>query len=271
MQHEHYCEGDEHFYIDGAVSPQINGTGSEDYYLGCFWPNQRYDSPFACCVGDAQEQGGGHFFGAYRIPACYSRFHLEAPIPFYRSMDARIQHGGLSQLRSDYSSLAFCYLRRKPALRQTDFIDVGNGASERGHEYQASQSELSGLVEARAEGEYFETTREERGRRHDGGEITFRVGIDPNNDGVRLRRRLDQGSPRQGVDVYVGGTYAGRWYDGYHNQHLRWYDSDFDLHPDHTRARDALAIRLVVLRDDEQGRFTDFRYWVYCFEPAATR
>jgi hypothetical protein len=51
MQYEHYCEGNEHFYIDGAISPQINGTGSEDYYLGCFWPNRQYSSPFASCAG----------------------------------------------------------------------------------------------------------------------------------------------------------------------------------------------------------------------------
>jgi len=265
MQNEHYCEGDEHFYIDGAVSPQINGTGSEDYYLGCFWPNLNYSSPFACCVGDAQIQGGGHLFGAYRIPSCYSRYHLEAPIPFFSSIDARIQHGGLNHIRSNYRSLAYCYLRRRPALRQTDFIDVGNRISEAAHGYRATQSEPTGLLAASPEGAYFETTLAERGRRHAGGEITFTIAIDPNNEGVRLRRRLDQASPRQTADVYVDGAYAGRWYHGYHNEHLRWFDSDFDIHPDHTRGKDSLKLKLVVDTSGGRGAFTDISYKIYGF------
>jgi hypothetical protein len=267
MQHGHYCEGDEHFYVDGAISAQINGTGSEDYYLACFWPNLEYNSPFACGVGDIMVEGGGHFFGAYRIPSCYARYHLEAPIPFYSSIDARIQHGGLSHLRSDYRSLAFCYVRRRPALRQTDFIDVGNRASEAAHQYKATHSEPTGLLVASPEGEYFETSLAERGRRHAGGEITFTVAIDPDNRGVRLRRRLDQGSLRQTADVYVDGQYAGRWYHGYHNEYLRWFDSDLDIHPDHTGGKDSLQVKLVVESGDGRGAFTDFSYTVYCFEP----
>jgi hypothetical protein len=266
MQNEHYCEGDEHFYIDGAVSPQINGTGSEDYYLGCFWPNFAYSSPFACCVGDAEIQGGGYFFGAYRVPSCYCRYHLEAPIPFFTSIDARIQHGGLSHIRSNYRSLAYCYLRKRPALRQTDFVDVGNPASEAAHAYRATHSELTGLETACPEGEHFETRLDERGRRHAGGEITLSVAIDPENAGVRLRRRLDQASPRQTADVYVDGEYAGRWYHGYHNEDLRWYDSDFDIHGERTRGKESLTLRLVVDAQDGRGSFTDFSYWVYCFE-----
>jgi hypothetical protein len=265
MQNEHYCEGDEHFYIDGAVSPQINGTGSEDYYLGCFWPNFEYSSPFACCVGDTEIQGGGYFFGAYRIPSCYCRFHLEAPIPFFSSIDARIQHGGLSHIRSNYRSLAYCYLRRCPALRQTDFIDVGNRTSEAAHDYRATHSEPTGLVAASPEGAYFETVLTEGGRQHAEGEITFTVAIDPDNQGVRLRRRLDQASPRQTADVYVDGEYAGRWYHGYHNEHLRWFDSDFDIHPDHTRGKDSLKLRLVVDATGGRGAFTDMSYKIYAF------
>jgi hypothetical protein len=266
MQNEHYCEGDEHFYIDNAVSPQINGTGSEDYYLACFWPNLEYDSPFACGVGDTQVEGGGHLPGAYRIPSCYCRFHLEAPIPFHRAIDARIQHGGLSHIRSDYRSLAYCYLRRQPALRRTDFLAVGNAASEAAHRYQATQSELTGPIAASPEGNYFAATQVDSGRRHTGGEITFTLAIDPQNAGVRLRRRLDQDSPRQTADVYIDGEYAGCWYHGYHNEHLRWFDSDLDIHPDHTRGKDSLEVKLVVKTDGGRGPFTDFAYEVYRFQ-----
>ena len=271
MRNGHYCEGDEHFYIDGATSPQINGTGSEDYYLGCFWPNYEYMSPFACCVGDAQIEGGGHLFGAYRVPSCYCRYHLEAPIPFFTSIDARIQHGGLSNLRSQYRSLAYCYLRKQPALRMTDFIDIGNRISETAHGYSATKSESPIKLRAGPEGEYFETVSDDTGRSHSAGEIQFTVAIDPQNEGVRLRRRLDQASPCQAADVFIDGDYTGRWYHGYHNEHLRWFDSDFDIHAQHTRGKESLAVKLVIDRTAGHGPFTEYQYQIYCFEATAEK
>lgn len=268
MQGEHYCEGNEHFYVDGAISPQINGTGTEDYYLGCFWPNVVYSSPFAMCSQDIQREGGS-MADAYRIPSSYARFHLEAPIPFFRSIDARIQHGGMSDIRSNYRSLAFCYLRARPGVRETDFIDVGNPASEGMHRYAAEGSELTGPITARPEGEYFETSETEDGRRHAGGEITFTVAIDPKNAGVRLRRRLDQAGLPQAADVYVDGEHAGRWTHAFQNPHLRWFDSDFDIHGRHTQGKSALAIRLVVAAGRDLGSYCDFSYRVACFEEQA--
>jgi hypothetical protein len=268
MQNAHYCEGNEHFYIDGAVSPQINGTGSEDYYLGCFWPNVEYSGPFASNAGDIQIEGGGTQEGAYRVPSSYGRFHLEAPIPFFRCIDARIQHGGMSDVRSNYRSLAFCYLRARPALRETDFIAVGNSTSAAAHAYHADGAQLTGVITACPEGEYSETALDDQGWQHASGEITFKVAIDPQNGGLRLRRRLDQTGPPQAADVYVDGEYAGRWLHGYQNEHLRWYDSDFDIGVKHTRGKSAIAVKLLVAAAPGYGPFTDFNYRVYCLEAA---
>ncbi len=266
MQYGHYCEGNEHFYVDGSISPQINGTGSEDYYLGCFWPNRQYSSPFATCAGDIMAEGGGEQKGAYAIPSSYARFHLEAPIPFFRSMDARIQHGGMSDIRSSYRSLAFCYLRRRPSMRETDFLDVGSAASERLHRYAAVDSEPTGIVNARPEGDYFETSEDQDGRRHQRGEIAFDVAVDPKNSGVRIRRRLDQAGLPQTADVYVDGAFAGTWRYACQNEHLRWFDSDFDLPAKLTRGKGLLALKLVVVNGPDSGAFTDFHYRVFCFE-----
>ncbi len=265
MQHAHYCEGDERFYIDGALSPQINGTGSEDYYLACFWPNVDFDTPFGCVVGDITNKGGGDMVGAYYVPSCYSRFHLEAPIPFYASINARIQHGGLSQILSNYRSLSFCYIRRTPSLEKTDFLNVGNPASEKSHVYQSTQRSFVVRLDAHPEGENFEIMQAGTGRCHSGGNITFRVAVNPDNEGVRLRRRIDQANLGQQARVFVDGQYAGTWYHGYLNPHLRWYDSDFDIHPDFTQGKNELGIKLILLKDKDSGDFTDFSYTVFCF------
>jgi hypothetical protein len=265
MQYGHYCEGDERFYIDGALSPQINGTGTEDYYLACFWSNVDFDTPFGCVVGDILKKGGGHWRGTYNVPSCYSRYHLEAPIPFYSSINARIQHGGLSNVKSNYRSLAFCYLNKQKRLSQTDFIDVGNSASEKTHGYQATNSGPVQNLSTYPEGEYFETLMDDKGRYHKPGEITFKIAIDPDNQGVRLRRRLDQKILRQKADVYIDGKFAGCWYHGYQNEHLRWYDSDFELHPDFSKGKSSLDVKLIIKSDDDKKSFTDFRYEVFSY------
>jgi len=265
MREGHYCEGDERFYIDGAISPQINGTGSEDYYLACFWSNVDFDTPFGCVVGDILKKGGGDWRGTYYVASCYSRYHLEAPIPFYSSINARIQHGGLSNIRSNYRSLAFCYLNKSQRIHQTDFIDVGNTASEKVHDYQASKSSSIVNVEASPEGEYFETLIADKGRYHKKGEITFKIAIDPDNNGVRIRRRIDQKIPRQKAEVYIDGKYAGCWYHGYQNEFLRWFDLDFEIHPDYTKGKNSLEVKLVVEPVKGTETFTDFNYHIYCY------
>lgn len=269
MQYGHYCEGDERFYIDGAVSPQINGTGTEDYYLACFWSNLDFDLPFGCVVGDVLKKGGGHWRGQYFTPACYSRYHLEAPIPFYSSINTRIQHGGLSDIRSNYRSLSFCYINKQAGLQQTDYLDVGNSLSEKIHNYQATEQGEVVTLEAYPEGEYFETKLQDDGRYHGRGEISFTLVIDSKNQGVRLRRRIDQGIPCQKAQVYIDGKYAGCWYYGYENEYLRWFDLDFEIHPDFTQGKNAVNVRLVIESGDKRDvdLFSDFSYTAFCYMP----
>ncbi|MBN2133159.1 MAG: DUF2961 domain-containing protein [Sedimentisphaerales bacterium] len=279
MQGQHYCEGDEHFYLDGAISPQINGTGSEDYYLCCFWPNQDFDMPFGCVAGDIAIEGGGYYFGSYNEPSSYSRYHLEAPIPFYAGITAKIQHGGLSHILSRYRSLAFVYFSHRARLTRTDFLDVGKPQSEKAHGYACMGPSTVRRLQSHPEGDSFETSWGEDGRYHEGGTVSFTVAVDAENRGVRMRRRLDQEVPCQGAKVFVDGTYAGTWYWGYRNEHLRWYDQDFDIAPGLTAGKSALDIRLELqprtrIRIPESSSkllqpsvtFTDFSYTIFCFE-----
>ncbi len=263
---EHYCEGNEHFYIDENMTPQINGTGTEDYYLACFWPNVNFNTPFAGSVGDVRILNGGNPSGDYRIPGRYYRFHLDMPIPFYNSVDARIQHGARSDIESKYGSIAFVYLRSRPALYKTDYIDVANKANAGFHGYKSSGNFRGATLDAQYEGNYSNTTIRDSGLYHTGGQITFRIALDENNKGVRLRRRSDQNSGRQKAEVFVNGKYAGTWYDPQTNDILRWYDSEFDIHPDFTKNKESAEIKLKIINENNSVNFTDFEYQVYCFE-----
>ena len=78
---------------------------------------------------------------SYTYPSVYYRFHLDSPIAFYFSINADIQHGGMSNIHSQYASVAFCYMRRTPALVTSDSFEVSNGESRKMHGYRAGDGE----------------------------------------------------------------------------------------------------------------------------------
>lgn len=260
----HYCEGDEHFTIDRAISPQINGTGTEDYYLFCYWPSPKMNTPVATCNEDVMLRAGGYYRASYGHPAVYGRFHLEAPIPFFEKIDARIQHGARSDVEANYRSLGVAYLRPRAAVRCTDFLDVANAASEAMHAYKATDGEIIEITGA-PEGQDCDMQIAGRGRVHRGGTIQFEIAVDSQAQGVRLRRRLDQAIVRQEARVFVDDQPAGTWLHAYANETLRWYDSDFDLPASLTQGKSRLSLRLELVEAPANKGWTDFEYKVFCY------
>ena len=82
--------------------PSINGTGSEDYFLGA-WDFGGH--PFAYQLFGApvvgQEVAGGRW-------SLY-RFHLDSPITFTKSLRATIEHGHANVRSDNYFSVAYWY------------------------------------------------------------------------------------------------------------------------------------------------------------------
>ena len=95
-------EGDDMFFIDGEATPSINGTGSEDYFLGAWDFGGHpfaYGSFGAPLVG--REMAGGRW-------SLY-RFHLDSPIPFTKSLRATIEHGHANVRSDNFFSVAYWY------------------------------------------------------------------------------------------------------------------------------------------------------------------
>ena len=95
-------EGDDMFFIDGEQLPSINGTGTEDYFLG------------------AWDFGGKPFFyGLFGAPVVgpekkdskwsLYRFHLDSPITFTKSLRATIEHGHANDRGDKFYSVAYWY------------------------------------------------------------------------------------------------------------------------------------------------------------------
>jgi hypothetical protein len=110
-------EGDDMFFVDGESRPSINGTGSEDYFLGAWdfgghpFFYRLYGAPL---VGE--ERAGGK--------SSVYRFHLDSPIPFAKSLRATIEHGHANHRSDNYYSVAYWYQTEPhaacPALPSVD-------------------------------------------------------------------------------------------------------------------------------------------------------
>ncbi len=101
-QDEWWGEGDDMFFIDGDKVPTIEGTGSEDYFLGAW---DFGGKPFAYELFGAPvvgEEKAGSRSSVYR-------FHLDSPIPFTRSIRATIEHGHANHRSDSFFSVAYWY------------------------------------------------------------------------------------------------------------------------------------------------------------------
>ncbi len=95
-------EGDDMFFIDGEKAPALNGTGSEDYFLGAFdFGDRAFSFPLfgAPLKGDERASSRSSVY----------RFHLDSPIPFTESLRATIEHGHANVRSDNYFSVAYWY------------------------------------------------------------------------------------------------------------------------------------------------------------------
>jgi len=96
-------EGDDMFFVDGEKTPSINGTGSEDYFLGAwdFGGGHSFSYPLIGAHIVGEERSGGH--------SSLYRFHLDSPITFGKSFKATIEHGHANHRSDNFSSVAYWY------------------------------------------------------------------------------------------------------------------------------------------------------------------
>jgi len=95
-------EGDDMFFVDGEKIPSINGTGTEDYFLGAW---DFGGKPFAYGLFGAPVVGPEKKDSKWSL----YRFHLDSPITFTRSLRATIEHGHANDRGDNFSSVAYWY------------------------------------------------------------------------------------------------------------------------------------------------------------------
>jgi hypothetical protein len=208
-------EGDPRFFFDDSLTPQAQGTGTEEWGGGGdYWGGETMTLPFA-----------GHPTGARSAQAAVSdedriesayRFLLADLMPFGRNARIQLEHGGNNESTEHYETVAYWYGLPAPSLVQTDELIVGDPASERRHRYASPDASPPYQITSRYEwGPDTLNGREIYPAQTDRGRTTktfseFTLRIDPSNFGVMLRRKLDYSFPNQRAEVFVADAGAGR-------------------------------------------------------------
>jgi hypothetical protein len=95
-------EGDDMFFVDGSKLPTVQGTGSEDFFLGAwdFGGKSFYYPLYGAPIVGKELQGSR--WSMYR-------FMLASPITFTKSIRATIEHGTADDRSDNFYSVAYWY------------------------------------------------------------------------------------------------------------------------------------------------------------------
>ncbi|MDB6124085.1 MAG: hypothetical protein JWQ71_3078 [Pedosphaera sp.] len=204
-------EGDPRFFFDDSLTPQAQGTGTEEWGGGGdYWGGRNMTLPFA-----------GHPVGARKIEEAKCdedkihsayRFLLADLMPFGKNALIRLEHGGENLSTEHYETVTYWYGLNSPSLIKTDTLQLGNDASEQLHRYVSPDASQPYEITSRYElgvdkikGKEIYPAETDHGRKTTGSS-EFTLKLDPKNYGVMLRRKLDYAFPNQRAEVYIANA-----------------------------------------------------------------
>ncbi len=271
-------EGNFRVYVDDNKTPAIETTGGEDYFCHAFGIDVGLCTPF---------HGGLYDKIGYR-------FHIIDYIPFLRSIRFTQDHGheNMHDREGIFRSAVYYYWNPQSKLVLNDSLDIGDPNDEKKHQYRiingnSREQQDQGRYEGNEDVEFMED-----GRWYN-GTVAFTVNIDPGNNGVRIRRRINQRVFHQEMEVYIDGTYAGTWFEQGSNYQLLkepdpenfpayqpdWQvipsifrDTEFEVPSSLTQNKEKIVIELKAVNSlsatdpDDAGYCNDYYYWIYSYK-----
>lgn len=275
-------DGDEFTYFDDSRTPQVHGNGTEDDH-NQGWAGREHQKP----LWGALVNG---YSGAYRIYLndCYVfNKHILISYEYSLTKQERFPKGGNTDVTIFYYKAG-----TGPNLQLTDELDVGNHHSEAQHQYHVSQQTWQGSRKDQYDA--YERNLDYGACTDDGrafnGASQFTVTIDPKNQGLKLRKRINRnGNGVQTAEVLVDGQKVGRpWHIVTPSLSTRkvaateggtalqaahatardvngWFDSDFEIPAAYTKGKDRVCVEIKFVASPQRHEINEFYYWVYSY------
>lgn len=239
-----YLEGDERVYTDGSASPELHGTGTEDFYeSGWYFNRGTFTDPV---TGNTAHETSAYGC-AYDCTGTYRLMLAGAPA-FGAAMRFGIEHGPHDNAAANYSSTAYWYGKDRTSAVRTDAVDVGDKASEHAHRYTGGGKRTTLIDTYEGNDGAQQPVRDDL--RATSAQVTFRLAISRHNSGVVLRRTSDQKHGYQSAEVRVDGKSAGTWRQPLKNATHRWLDDGFRVPAALTEGKSHIS---VTLKPDTDG------------------
>lgn len=253
-------DGDEFTYIDGSRTPQIHGSGTEDDH-NQGWAGTAYQKPLWGAITNG-------YASAYRVYMNDNYiFNKDITINYEYSKCKGWPKGGDSDVTVFYYKS-----KASDVLTITDELDVADEASEKKHDYRISGQTCYERVSSAYDGYEQKVdydTLTDAGRSYN-GYSQFKVNINPENTGVRLRKRINRtGNGVQTVKVFVDGAEVGLWHfvqSSFAPVSQSWVETDFEIPAILTAGKSRINVRLeYVPSDGNNGEVNEFYYWAFCY------
>jgi hypothetical protein len=257
-----YLEGNEHILVDGARTPVVLGTGTEDFFNGGFYFDRGpFSRPSHGNVARWSQGGQGSQASTFAADATASyRFFLGDSISFRKSVRLSIQHGPIDDDPVVASSLVYYYRQARSRLRASDKLTIGDAADEAAHQYAIRGATWSGSFSSTFEGEFDSQWVSATGRSHK-GESSFVARVDPNNQGVILRRLANQTTANQRARILVDGVLVRDWLDAGGNPFHAWREEDMAIPASVSAGKSSIAVDIQFVSSDSD--WNEFGYEVY--------
>ena len=245
-----YLEGDERVMVDGARTPVVLGTGTEDFFNGGFYFDQ---GPFGLPThGNVAHDSEP----AVDATSAY-RFFVSDPILYRDYLRLSLQHGPADDVAVQAATLVYYYRQQRARLEFTDGFVVGDSTGESAHQYHLTNQTWSGSITGTFEGEFDSQSMTSTGRSHTGSSF-FVMRVDPANRGVVLRRLFDQATVNQRATVIVDGTAVGDWLTPGGNAWHLWREEDFAIPASATSGKSSLSIEIRFVSSNTD--WNEFEY-----------
>ncbi len=241
-----YLEGDEHIYIDGSRTPQVNGTGTEDFYNGAYyWCSGTLSRPFYGCGYNAKwAHASVHCDNDATYKSMAYRFMTGDSISFQNEFVFDMEHGPVNDAYETVDCVLFYYLHSEVLLCETDTLIISDSQSRDSHTYKSQYAmplRCSSAFEGLCDGKEYTYKGQLLLK---GGNSEFRLDIGEQNTFVILRKLFDYSFVNQSAEVYADGVFCGIWYDAGCNCAMRLRESDFRLPVRATAGKKQIQVKI---------------------------